>query len=45
MSCVEYVSIVGVMRSVYKLLVTKYEEAIWERRHTREDNIEMDLKK
>jgi hypothetical protein len=35
----EHVPIVGEMRNVYKVLVTKHEKATWERRHTSKDNI------
>jgi len=45
MRLVEHVSIVGWIRNVRNLLVTKYEGATWERRHTstREDNIQVQM--
>jgi len=45
MRCVEHVSVLGWIRNVRILLVTKYEGANWERRHAKEDNIEMELRK
>jgi hypothetical protein len=45
MRLVEHVSIVGWIRNVRNLVVTKYEGATWERGHTREDNIQMELRK
>jgi len=45
MRLVEHVSLGGWIRNVRKLLVTKYEGATWERKNTREDNIQMESRK
>jgi hypothetical protein len=41
MNCVGHLSIVGWIRKLPDLLVTKYEGGSLERRHTREDIIQM----